>query len=74
MPELTRIPSQRVNLIDPRTGLMTREWFLFFQNLFELTGGGSNSTTVQDLQTSPLSMPTDTTVQDSNQVLTWLSM
>jgi hypothetical protein len=32
---------------------MAREWYRFFFNLFNLTGGGSNSTTLQDLQVGP---------------------
>ena len=54
MPELlniTNIPSSRVDFIDPRTGLMSREWYRFFLNLFNLTGSGSNTDfeTVADL-------------------------
>ena len=74
MPSLTHIPSQRADFLDPRTGLMSREWFLFFQYLFELTGGGTSNITVDDLQVGPLPAPADTTLQKSNQVLAWLSM
>ena len=38
---LTRIPSVQVPVIDPKTGLMSREWFRFFNALFEQLGGGS---------------------------------
>lgn len=53
MPEvlnITNIPAPRVEFIDPRTGLMSREWYRFFLNLFTLTGSGSNNTTLEDLQ------------------------
>lgn len=52
-PNITNIPAPRVPLIDERTGLMSREWYRFFFNLFNLTGGGSNLTTLQDLQVGP---------------------
>ena len=52
-PNITNIPAPRVPIIDERTGLMSREWYRFFFNLFNLTGGGSNSTTLQDLQVGP---------------------
>ena len=42
---LTRIPSAQVPLIDPATGLMSREWFRFFNALFEQLGGGTEQAT-----------------------------
>lgn len=54
MPNITNIPAPRVEFIDPRTGLMSREWYRFFLNLFTLTGGGSSSTSLPDLLVSPL--------------------
>ena len=55
MPEvnITNIPSSRVDFIDPRTGLMSREWYRFFLNLFNLTGAGNNPTSLDDLQVGP---------------------
>lgn len=50
---ITNIPAPRVEFIDPRTGLMSREWYRFFFNLFNLTGGGSNDTSLSDLQIGP---------------------
>lgn len=35
---ITQIPAPRVELIDPRTGLMSREWFRFFNNLYTIVG------------------------------------
>ena len=56
MPEptnITKIPSSRVGVLDPRTGLMTRDWYRFFFNLFTLTGGGNNPVTLDQLQIGP---------------------
>jgi len=50
---VTSLPAPRVSVIDPNTGLMTREWYRFFFNLFILTGSGSNTETLQDLQVGP---------------------
>ena len=49
----TNITPPRVPLIDERTGLISREWYRFFLNLFTLTGGGSNVTSLTDLQVGP---------------------
>ncbi len=54
---VTNIPSSRVDFIDPRTGLMSREWYRFFLNMFTLTGGGGNQTSLDDLQLSPPPSP-----------------
>lgn len=63
-PNITNIPAPRVPILDERTGLMAREWYRFFFNLFNLTGGGSNSTTLQDLQVGPPSNTDDLFVSD----------
>ena len=39
-PNSTQIVAPRVELIDPRTGLMSREWYRFFYNLYEIAGAG----------------------------------
>jgi hypothetical protein len=51
--DLTNITPPRVPLIDQRTGLVSREWYRFFLNLFQLTGGGQNTTSLTDLQVGP---------------------
>lgn len=53
MLNVTNIPAPRVPLLDQRTGLMAREWYLFFLNLFDITGAGSNVASVSDLQGAP---------------------
>ena len=50
---VTKLPAPRVALIDPATGLVSREWYRFFLNLFELTGSGSNPTSIDELQIGP---------------------
>jgi hypothetical protein len=50
---ITNITPPRVQLTDPNTGLISREWFRFFQSLFQLTGSGQNDFTLQDLQIGP---------------------
>lgn len=60
MPEqqnITNIPSNRVEFIDSRTGLVSREWYRFFLNLFNLAGGGGNQTSLDDLQVGPPPIP-----------------
>ena len=50
MLNITNIPAPRVAVIDPATGLMSREWYRFFLNVFVLTGNGSATVTLTDLQ------------------------
>jgi hypothetical protein len=50
---VTKLPAPRVALIDPTTGLVSREWYRFFLNLFELTGSGSNAVSLDELQIGP---------------------
>ena len=50
---VTSIPAPRVPLIDERTGLISREWYRFFLNLFTLTGSGTTDASWTDLQLSP---------------------
>ncbi len=51
--DVTRIPSARAPLNDPKTGLVAREWYLFWQNLFTLAGSGGNTVTLTDLMMGP---------------------
>jgi len=52
---VTRLPAQRVPLVDEKMpGLVSRDWYRFFQRLFELTGAGSDATTITDTQIAPL--------------------
>ena len=40
-PNSTQIVAPRVELIDPRTGLISREWYRFFYNIYEILGAGT---------------------------------
>jgi hypothetical protein len=53
----TNIVAPRVPLIDERTGLISREWYRFFLNLFVLTGSGRNDVSLLDLQVGPPTQP-----------------
>ena len=54
---ITNIPAPRVPFIDERTGLMAREWYRFFLNLFVLTGSGNNPVSLEELQLGPPNQP-----------------
>ena len=51
MPNITNITPPRVPLMDPRSGLIAREWYLFFLSLFNQTGGSAVS--LEDVQKGP---------------------
>jgi hypothetical protein len=53
MLNITQIPAPRIPLIDERTGLLSRQWYRFFYNLYVLTGGGTNAITLEELQLGP---------------------
>ena len=61
---LTNITPPRVPLTDSRTGLISREWYRFFFNLFQLTGSGTNYTSLTDLQVGPPPQEIDLTTID----------
>jgi hypothetical protein len=62
MPEYddTRIPAPRVSIIDPRTGLMSREWFRFFVNLYNLADTVGSDDEVEQLKLGPSSSTLET--------------
>ena len=53
MPNPLNVPitPPRVAFIDPRTGNVSREWYMFFLSLFQLTGGSDIS--LDDVQKGP---------------------
>ena len=59
MPNPLNVPitPPRVAFIDPRTGNVSREWYMFFLSLFTLTGGSSVS--LDDLQKAPPPLTVD---------------
>jgi hypothetical protein len=44
-PNLTKIPSARVALIEANTNLISREWFRFFNNVYTISGGATQGIT-----------------------------
>ena len=50
---ITQIPAPRVPFLDERTGLVSREWFRFLNNQYQLTGSGTTATTLADLEVTP---------------------
>lgn len=50
---ITNVTPPRVPLMDARTGLISREWYRFFFNLFQLVGQGQNQISLLDVQYGP---------------------
>ena len=50
---ITNVTPPRVPLTDQRTGLISREWYRFFLNLFQLVGQGQNQISLLDVQYGP---------------------
>ena len=40
-PNITKIPSARVPLVEENTNLISREWFRFFNNMYTISGGAT---------------------------------
>ena len=64
-PNLTNITPPRVPFIDERNGLIAREWYRFFLNLFFLTGSGQSVATLEDLQHTPDALTALTSLQST---------
>lgn len=45
MTDPLRFVPPRVQLVDPRTGTISREWYLFFQGVFDRIGGAAGIST-----------------------------
>jgi hypothetical protein len=58
MPNITNITPPRVPLTDQRTGLISREWYLFLLSLFNQTG--NSTTSLEDIQKGPPAETIDT--------------
>jgi hypothetical protein len=56
---ITQIPAPRVELIDPRTGLMSREWFRFFNNIYAIVGANLGIVQIPNGGTGLSSYPTN---------------
>jgi hypothetical protein len=60
MPDnITQIPAPRVDLIEPNTGVISRQWFRYFNNLNTLVGGGLGVFPVSSGGTGLSTIPTN---------------
>lgn len=59
MLNITQIPAPRVDLLDPRTGLMSREWFMFFNNIYTIVGSHQGVIQIENGGTGLSTYPTD---------------
>lgn len=55
-------------VVDLQTGLITRDWYRFFANLFNITGAGSTQTSITDLLITPPISQGTMSFQDSDNV------
>lgn len=44
MPNITQIPAPRVAIVDANTGLISTQWFRYFNNINTIVGGGTGVT------------------------------
>ena len=58
-PNTSQIPAPRVPLIDERTGLVSQQWFRWFNNIYALTGSGAGITPVTNGGTGTGNIPTN---------------
>lgn len=54
MPDNILIPAPRSSFIDERSGNISREWYLFFLELWRRGGGGGDSLTAEDIAQFPI--------------------
>ena len=59
MLNITRIPAPRVALVDSETGLMSREWFRFFNNIYTIVGANLGVTQIENGGTGLSTAPTN---------------
>ena len=59
MLNITQIPAPRVDLIDPKTGLMSREWFRFFNNIYTIVGANQGVVQIENGGTGLSTLPTN---------------
>ena len=59
MLNITQIPAPRVELLDPRTGLMSREWFIFFNNIYTIVGANQGIVQIVNGGTGLSTLPTN---------------
>lgn len=53
MSEPLRFMPPRVQMVDPKTGMVTREWYLFLQGVFDRIGGANGQSSQDIIQDMP---------------------
>jgi len=56
---ISQIPAPRVPLVDVQTNTVSREWFIWFNNIYVITGDGSGITAVANGGTGLGIIPTN---------------
>jgi len=71
---ITNIPAPRTEFIDPKTGLISREWYRFFVNLYTLVGSGTSDATIEDVQLLNIQLDQLSEIQKVSQSTELLSL
>ena len=58
MPNITQIPAPRVPLVDVQTNTVSREWFMWFNNIYTIAGTGTGIIAVANGGTGVGTIPT----------------
>jgi hypothetical protein len=74
MLNITQIPADRVAFIDEKTGRISREWYRFLLNLFNLTGGGSNPVSLTDLMVGPTAATAESQIAEIQKAIQGLAL
>jgi hypothetical protein len=74
MLNITLIPADRVPFIDPNTGLVSRAWYRFLLNLFELTGEGDNPISLTDLMVGPTAATAESQIAEIQKAIQGLAL
>ena len=59
MLNITRIPAPRVAIVDSETGIMSREWFRFFNNIYTIVGANLGVIQIENGGTGLSTLPTN---------------
>lgn len=68
----SNIPTPRVPMIDARSGLVNRDWYRFFLNLFDLADAGNNTWTLTDLMQAPPVVPSSGDTFPQGGIIFWV--
>lgn len=68
MANISQLPLSKVPFLDGNSGLVSREWYRFLNNMFGLTGGGGSDLSLSDVQVGPATVYTDQTAELQKQI------